>query len=290
MPRLLILGANGFIGQHLARAGEAELELVRADNRPSEGSGLTLVDITNESDVRALIASVRPSHVALLAALSDIDLCEREPERARLLNTLAPTWVASACREIGARLLFTSSAAVFDGESEGYVESDPVSPLSVYGRSKAEAERAILDIDPNAVVVRIALAIGFAFDKETNALYNKAAATLRAGKSLAAPTFERRNPIDAATLARIALSCLQAPDVTGLLHVGAASDISRFDLLSEFARRIGCDPALITAQSEPLPGRAPRGRCHFLRTERLAAICPVPVPTLQQVIERSLEE
>jgi dTDP-4-dehydrorhamnose reductase len=290
MPRLLILGANGFIGQHLARAAEDEFEVVRADIRLSEAGGHPLVDITSRSDIEALLESVQPSHVALLAALSDIDACERDPERARLLNSLAPAWVAQSCLDLGARLLFASSAAVFDGERESYVESDPVSPLSVYGRSKAEAEQRLLDIDPGSVIVRIALAVGFASDRDTNALYNKAAATLKSGKTLAAPTFERRNPIDAHTLARVALFCLQAPEASGPLHVGAASDISRFDLLTEFARRIGCDPALVTPQTEPSPGRAPRGRCHFLRTERLASFCPIPVPTLAQVLDRSMQQ
>ena len=73
-------------------------------------------------------------------------------------------------RSTEARLLFTSTAAVFDGSSHGYCEEDEVAPLSVYGKTKAWAENAVMTLTPSAVMIRFALVLGFARKNGTNAM------------------------------------------------------------------------------------------------------------------------
>jgi dTDP-4-dehydrorhamnose reductase len=228
--------------------------------------------------------------VVLLAAISDIDACESRPELAEEINVRGAARVVEACARAGAKLVFTSSAAVFDGTRHGYRESDVPTPVSVYGRTKARAEELVKQALPSAIIFRLALVVGFAQDHGTNAMLNKLAEKLRAGQSVAFPNFEYRNPIDASTLTGFMLELLHHPGASGVFHVGASESISRFELGVKLAERMGFSRDLIKPQTTPLPGRAPRGLDHFLLTERIRATCRTPVPSCDEVIERAVYE
>src|SRR5579864_5281488 len=144
-PRLLILGSNGFVGGWLAHLAPGVFDLLQPDSR---------IDITDSAACDAAIQRLRPNVVALLAAVSDIDRCERDPALAEAVNITGAGNVARACRDAGARLMFASTGAVFDGTKSGYTEDDPPCPVNVYGRTKALAEQAVASTMPDAAIVR----------------------------------------------------------------------------------------------------------------------------------------
>lgn len=286
-PRLLIIGSTGFLGQHVARKAGGTFEVFEADLvRPAGEHGVS-IDITSAGSVNAAFDQTKPDCAILLAAISDIDQCEQRPERAEAVNVCGAAHVTAACRRVGTRLLFTSSAAIFDGTRHGYRESDAPTPVSVYGRTKARAEQLIAEELPDAVILRLALVIGYAQGDGTNAMLNKFAAKLRAGEPVSLPNFEYRNPIDAATLSDAMLELLMNQSAAGVLHLGATESISRFELGVRLARRLGYSSTLVKPQTEPIPGRAPRGLDHFLISERIAAVCHLRLPSCEEVIERA---
>lgn len=285
-PRLLIIGSTGFLGQHVARKAAGAFEVFEADlSRPAGERGVS-IDITSSSSVNAAFDHSKPDYAILLAAVSDIDQCEQRPELAEGVNVCGTAHVVAACRRVGTRLLFTSSAAVFDGTRHGYRESDSPTPVSVYGRTKARAEELIVAALPEAIILRLALVIGYARGDGTNAMLNRFAAKLRAGEPVFLPDYEYRNPIDAATLADAILELLGASSA-GVFHLGATESISRFDLGVRLAQRLGYATTLVKPQTEPIPGRAPRGLDHFLIPERIAALCRLRVPSCDEVMERA---
>ena len=286
--RLLIIGAGGFLGQHIARNAASCFDVFEADLAAPPGERGLAMDVTSSASVDAAFERVAPDAAVLLAAVSDIDRCEQQPEFAEAVNVCGALYVAAACSRAGARLVFTSSAAVFDGARHGYRESDAPTPVSVYGRTKARGEELILARLPSALVFRLALVIGFAEGSGTNAMLNKFAAKLRAGESVSFPDFEYRNPIDAGTLSAFLLELLACDGEAGIFHVGAAESVSRFELGVRLARRMGFSPDLVRPQAQPLPGRAPRGLDHFLLTDRLRSVCRTPVPSCDEVIERAI--
>ena len=285
-PRLLIIGARGFVGQHLARRASAEFDVVRADLTAADRAGV-VIDLTSVTSIETAFRMASPHVVILLAAISDIDACEAQPQLAEEINARGVARVVEACARAGARLLFTSSAAVFDGTQHGYRESDEPTPLSVYGRTKASAEKLICQALPAAIILRMALVLGFAQDRGTNAMLNKFAEKLRAGQEIPLPNLEYRNPIDPGTLSDFILELLRNPGASGIIHVGASDPISRFDLGMRLAHRLGFSRDLIKVQNTPTPGRAARGLDHFLLTERIRTICQTPVPTCDEVVERA---
>ncbi|MEX0677894.1 MAG: sugar nucleotide-binding protein [Pirellulales bacterium] len=111
---------------------------------------------------------------------------------------------------------------------------------------------------------------------------------LRASKEIVSPTFEYRNPIDVGTLCEFFGELSRRDDASGIFHAGASHKISRYELARAIAERAGCDAGLIVPQTEPVPGRAPRGADDFLATDRLRKISRTSIPTCQQVIERAL--
>ena len=288
--RIFIVGAGGFLGGRAAREAKNSFEVFTGSRNAAIEAGSVQIDITDAASVDAAFQRVRPDAVLMLAALSDIDQCQARPEEAHAINVRGPENVVNACVLSGARLLFTSSAAVFDGNKHGYAEDDTPSPGSVYGETKALAEAAVLALLPSAIVVRIALAIGFAGKAGTNAMMDNLAARWASGSAVASPTFEFRNPIDAGTLSRWMLQLLRSEDAVGFFHAGAKESVSRYDLNAKLARRMGYSGDLVQPQAAPTPGRAPRGKDHYLMTGRLQTVCKISIPSCDEVIERSFDE
>jgi len=288
---VLIVGGSGFIGQHLTEIARASWKVYIADQSVQEPSDTCYrLDVTDAEDVHSLCEKVRPDAVANLAAISDIDHCEREQSQARAVNVLGASNVAKECAKSGARLVFLSSAAVFDGLKHGYSEGDSPNPLSVYGQTKLEAEKAINEIHPSANILRPALVLGLSRGHGTNALLNKWVDSWREGKPLKVPTEEYRNPIDASTLAKVILSLADHPTTKGIYHIGALDSASRYEIAQKVAQALGYPPSMIIPHKESSPDRAPRGRDHFLLTDRIRKVCSIPLGTIDDVVRRSLNE
>ena len=286
-PRLLVIGSRGFLGSYAAQAATPEFEVAEG-NRTSTGQPGVIIDVRDEESVRAAFRAARPDLVLLLSAISDIDRCEQFPEEAKAINLRGAEHVANECARSNARLLFTSTGAVFDGQKHGYTEQDPVSPVSVYGETKAMAEESVLALGSSSIVVRIALAIGFAPHSGTNSLLDSLKKKWAAGQVVALPVHEQRNPVDAVTAGRFMLELLTKKDAHGIFHVGCTEPITRYDLGLKLAARMGY-PDQVQAQLAPIPGRAPRGPDHYLLTDKLRAESAIPIPTCEQVIERCFD-
>jgi dTDP-4-dehydrorhamnose reductase len=242
------------------------------------------IDITDKAAVGSAMDTIRPDIVLLLAAHSDIDFCQLHPEKARAVNLDGAANVARACAATNARLVFASTGAVFDGLQHGYAEDAPLSPVSVYGETKARAEEVVSALLPGVLILRIPLAIGFALPPGSGGFLDKLRSSWSAGKTIAFPVFEQRNAIDAATCAQFILELILGHR-SGIFHLGSLESISRYELGLRLAARMGF-AGQVSAQFEPLPGRAPRGPDHFLLTDKLRNACSTPVPTIDQAIER----
>ncbi len=282
-----MVGSRGFLGRYASAAATTGFDVVKGSrNRPEQRDEVE-IDIREQRSVNAAFRAGRPDFVLLLAAISDIDRCEQFPEEARAVNQRGAEHVVEACAGSNARLVFTSTGAVFDGLRHGYKEDDPVSPVSVYGETKVAAESAVLALE-GAIVVRIALALGFASRHGTNALLDNLKQRWASGQTVALPVFEQRNPIDALGCSCFMLDLLKKPDTRGIFHVGSADSITRYDLGVKLASRMGYN-GKVEPQREAIPGRAPRGPDHYLLTDKLRTISAIPIPTCDEVIERCFD-
>ena len=149
-PRVLVTGADGLVGQALARRLSRwpglDLLLTGRGDGPRlaafEGGWVPL-DVTDARAVERVMQDFEPNAVVHLAAMSKVEPCEREREACWEVNVHATERLARACRRHGARLVFLSTDFVFDGASGPYAEEDRPAPINAYGRSKLAAENAI---------------------------------------------------------------------------------------------------------------------------------------------------
>jgi len=218
-PLAWVTGAGGLIGNYfVALAPEyASGWRVRALTRPE-------LDLTDFGAVRAALSADRPEVVIHCAALSRSPACEADPALAHRLNVEVTRTLAGLCAP--ARLVFLSTDLVFDGRLGNYDEAAAPNPLSVYGRTKAEAEPAVLE-HPEHLVIRTSLNGGASptGDRGFNEDMRRA---WKAGRTLRLFTDEFRSPTHASVTAR-AVWELVLGGATGLYHVAGTERLSRWE-------------------------------------------------------------
>lgn len=139
LARVLIVGGGGLIGSALARTLPEKGFDVRTTNRlESDGLRLELTEPGSWPDFHGFDAAV------IVAALARLGDCDRNPERSRQINAVAPRLLAELFAKRGTRVLHLSTDKVFDGSRALRGRSEPTNPKTVYGRHKAEAESAVL--------------------------------------------------------------------------------------------------------------------------------------------------
>ncbi|HLB25082.1 MAG TPA: dTDP-4-dehydrorhamnose reductase [Nitrospirota bacterium] len=151
--KIVVTGAAGMLGSDVVERLKCSHEVV----------GVTRYDfdIIKELDIRAYVAEAAPDWVIHCAAFTNVDGCEKEPDKAYLVNAEGARNVAKACWGASARMLFVSTDYVYDGAKEvPYVETDAVNPLNVYGASKLRGEQEVLRVLPAALVVRTSWLFG----------------------------------------------------------------------------------------------------------------------------------
>lgn len=246
--RLLITGATGQLGSYLLRAAREQDIPVVAWSRQSD---VTLFDCECQSvDLREVDAVVeafqkaQPSCVIHAAALSSIGGCFENAMQARQTNTTATRLLAELAERHGVRLVYISTDLVFDGETGWYREEHCPVPLSVYGRSKAAAERCVL-AHARQLVLRLSLLFGPSINGR-GSFFDHQLEALRSGMSCTLFADEWRTPLSLLTAARAVL-CAAMSDVTGLMHLGGPERMSRFEIGTRLADLLGTDKLSINS-------------------------------------------
>lgn len=151
--KILITGAGGLLGRHVTRWFAERYDVIAARRED--------MDLTDALTVRRWIAEHRPDVIINCAALSNVDMCEREPARAFAVNAEGAYHLALAANEVGAELVHLSTDYVFDGKKRTpYTIDDEPRPINVYGRSKLEGEKLVRQALPRHYIVRIARLFG----------------------------------------------------------------------------------------------------------------------------------
>ena len=151
--KLVIVGAGGRLGAALMRAYREKFDLVGFDH--------SQLDLGNLEQLRGTLTPLEFDVLINSAAQTNVDRCETHREEAFLLNAEAPNVLAEICTARGAKMIHVSTDYVFDGEKrEPYTEEDPAKPISIYGESKREGERRVLEVSDRHLVLRVSWVFG----------------------------------------------------------------------------------------------------------------------------------
>ncbi len=283
--RVAVTGAAGMLGRELAgvlSSASQRHELVLLSRSDC--------DITQPEAVRTSLGTARPQAVVHAAAYTDVDGCELNPTQAMQVNAEGARNVAQAAAECGARLIYISTDYVFDGTlRRPYMEADATNPLSVYGRSKLEGERAVRE-HPDHLVVRTAWVYGRYGRHFISAILERA----RRGQPLRVVHDQVGCPTWTRDLAE-ALVALLATDATGIVHAAGGGFCSRYEfalaILEEAATRGLASPVPVEPISSDESARpAPRPAYGVLSSCRLAQLSVGPLWEWRQALQQFLDE
>jgi dTDP-4-dehydrorhamnose reductase len=279
--KALLTGAAGQLGRSLRAMRPASVELIactRAD-----------LDIGDAAAVQARLARERPDVIINAAAYTAVDKAESEPQLARRINTDGAENLARAARDIGARLIHVSTDFVFDGESSSpYRPEAPTRPLSVYGLTKRDGERAVLATLPqHSVIVRTAwvyAAEGANFLRTMLRLLGERGAVRVVADQVGTPTA-------AGPLAEVLWRIAAEPQIRGIHHWTDAGVASWYDFavaIAEEGAVRGLLPAAVTVTpiaTEEYPTPARRPAYSVLDKRSLAAFGFAPLHWRQRLRE-----
>ncbi len=218
--KVLVTGASGQVGKALLRLAPVSMDL-----RPLTRENL---DITDARAVRAAVVAFEPALIINAAAYTAVDKAESEPELSQAINTEGPRQLAEAARAIpGCRLLHISTDYSFDGRSrEAYKPDDATNPLGVYGRTKRDGERAVLEVlGDRAVVLRTA----WVYAAEGGNFLLTMLRLMRERGAVRVVADQRGTPTTADSIARALWTIAQRPQVRHILHWTDAGEATWYD-------------------------------------------------------------
>ncbi|WP_229412015.1 MULTISPECIES: family 1 glycosylhydrolase [unclassified Massilia] len=256
---ILITGATGTLGRAFARICERRNLAYHVLTRQE-------MDIADPASVEAAIVRFKPWAIINAGGYVRVDDAEGDVDRCMRENAHGPTVLALAAIRHALRFMTFSSDLVFDGTLDRpYVESDKVAPLGVYGRSKADAERRVLDSDPQALVIRTSAFFG-PWDEHN--FVTQALDALDAGRPFAAAADQVVSPTYVPDLVNTCLDLLIDREC-GLWHLTNGAAMSWADLARQACAAAGVDDGRLEERTTGELGlRAARPRNSAMSSER----------------------
>lgn len=292
-PRLLVTGASGFVGEHVARHFAAKgWDVLALGGRKLpilQGPRTQTIDIADFDAISSLLSREDPDFVFHGAGVTNVRSCEEDPEGSHHLNVEATAHLLRASK---ATFLFCSTDLVFDGEEAPYHEGATPKPLHHYGSQKWAAERVVLS-DPRGVVLRLPLVLGAPVHFGTSAL-SWMVNTLVDDRELTLFHDEWRTPVWVGDIPR-AVEAIFSPTDPGrpsgnVYHAAGGERFTRVEIGHLVCGAFNLPASLIRPVSRlSLPGGNLRAKDVSLTGEKLGKLGWNPTP-LKEALERSARE
>lgn len=251
--RILITGSNGLLGQKLIDAlrSDPEVELIatsRGEDRSPQllGDRYRAMDITVQAEVDAVFDATKPYTVIHTAAMTNVDACELDPEACQLQNVTATKHLVEAAKRHGSHFIFLSTDFIFDGANGPYNEEDKPAPLSIYGHSKLNGERLVMDSGlANWAIARTIIVYGIAEGLSRSNVVLWAKGALEKGQPITVVDDQWRMPTLADDLAD---GCIRIAKrrATGIYHLSGPDGMSILELVYRVGKFFRLDTSVVT--------------------------------------------
>lgn len=270
--RVLVFGASGLLGKALMPQWSGD-EVTGVSSRD--------IDIRDSERVMELVQRKGPDWIVLAAAYTDVDGCENNQELAFAVNRDGAVNVGKAAESVGARLMFLSSDYVFDGtKTRPYMPDDGRNPQSIYGKTKAEAEVRLLDLNPDFCIVRTSWLFG-----EGGKCFPDTILRLAASRpTLDVVNDQRGSPTYTEDLAG-AIIQLCRKNASGIVHATNAGDCTWFEFAQRIVASVGMNTQVRPASTQQMARPAVRPAYSVLSPNSLHSF-GIKMPSWQDALER----
>ena len=251
--KILITGSNGLLGQKLVSAlrDDQHVHLIATsrgvDRTPQPlDSRYRAMDITLSTDVDVAFDATLPDVVIHTAAMTNVDACELDPGACQLQNVVATGNLVQAAKRVGAHFIHLSTDFIFDGTSGPYREEDEPAPLSIYGHSKLDAERAVMNAGlAKWAIARTIIVYGVAQGLSRSNVVLWAKGALEKGQPITVVDDQWRMPTLAEDLAD---GCIRIAKqgATGIYNLSGPDGMSILELVQRVGAFFKLDTAVVT--------------------------------------------
>jgi dTDP-4-dehydrorhamnose reductase len=247
MSKILIVGGSGYLGSNLKVFAQKSDEYEVYSTHSSE-HGLSPqcvpLDITDEPSVDHVLGKLKPDIVIHTAALTDSNYCAAHQQEAWNVNVVGTQNIVKSVSRIDARLIYISSDQVYDGLKSFSTENDEPDPISIYGKTKLEAEKIVINGCDNYCIARTSLLYGIS---KTNrvAFFDNLVSNLLDNKPTQLFYDEYRTPIFLDNYCVILLELSQNMNIQGLFNVSGSESVSRYELATQIATTLSMEKSLL---------------------------------------------
>jgi dTDP-4-dehydrorhamnose reductase len=288
---LLITGGSGLLGLNWALAARDRFGIVLAMHEREirvAGAATRRIDLASADDLQCAIDETNPVAVIHTAGMTNVDSCERDPARARHVNVEISWQVAAACARAGVALAHISTDHLFSGSRVLVTEVEPVSPVNVYARTKADAEARVLDAHPGALVVRTNF---FGWGPVHRRSFSDVIITaLRERKPLTLFDDVFYTPILMANLIE-AVHGLIERRAAGVFHVVGDERVSKYEFGRRIAAAFGLDDSVLgRGQLAGRPDLARRPKEMSLSNDKARQVLGQGLGTIDEQLQRLLRQ
>ncbi len=266
--KILIIGASGQLGRLCLKTFSGAADQVVGTGFSRANLDLIRLDLSKAGEAGEIVSRLQPDIALLCGGMTDVEGCESSKEKAFQINAESPADIAREMKKIPAsKFVYLSTDYVFDGDAGPYGEGAEVRPLNVYGASKLEGEKAVLEASENNLVVRTTTV--YSFQAGGNNFMMQLLKRLSQGEKMRVPIDQWATPTYAPDLA-LALKKLVELDARGIIHAAGPDFVSRLDFAKKAARILNLDETLIEGlPTADLNQKARRPLKAGLRTELL---------------------
>lgn len=258
MKKILITGSNGLLGQKLVYRlkNRSDIQLIatsKGENRIADKQGYIYqsLDITKKIEVEKIISEYLPDVIINTAAMTNVDACEIQKELCRKLNVDAVNYLLEAVKQeelkhpnYTCHFIHLSTDFIFDGENGPYDEKAQPNPLSFYGQSKLDAEKAVINSGLKYTIVRTIIVYGIVDGMSRSNIVLWAREALMKGQKINVVNDQFRTPTLAEDLAE---GCILIADkgASGIYHISGKDFMSILQLVERVADYFKLDKSLI---------------------------------------------
>jgi len=248
--KFLVTGSTGLVGSQVVKELVEQGDTVFSsfhNSKPEHGIP-THMDLNHPDEIENNIQKIKPDAIIHLAALTNVDLCEKEKENAIKINSTATEIISKQAAKQKSFLVYVSTDYVFDGTKGMRKESDMTNPVDFYGKSKLDGEKKIMDLASSWCIARTSTPYGIHQTQKSFPVW--VSENLGKNNSINVVVDQFTSPTYVPNLSRMLIE-VATRQIVGIIHLAGGTRISRYEMAEIVADKLILDKKLLKPTTLP---------------------------------------